>query len=180
MKDFETKNLKIRKFKIEDAKDVYTNLATDKRLRECLGYNIHKNIEETKAMINSYINEYEMNELVWAIEDKTKSQVIGYINAFEVSKQNKFCKFKFGIALDWVNTGFMEEALEEVLKYLFSEEKFKVVVSEFYDGCEKVATIKSHILEKVGMHREAILHNRKINYKTGIAENKIIYSIIIE
>ena len=30
MKDLETKNLKIRKFKIDDAEDIYQNLATEK------------------------------------------------------------------------------------------------------------------------------------------------------
>ena len=34
MKDLETKNLRIRKFKIEDAKDVYENLATEKKLAD--------------------------------------------------------------------------------------------------------------------------------------------------
>ena len=30
MKDLETENLRIRKFKIEDTEDVYNNLATEK------------------------------------------------------------------------------------------------------------------------------------------------------
>ena len=67
MKDLETKNLKIRKFQISDANDVHKYLATEEKLADCLDYNMHKNIEETKTMILSYIKEYEMNELVWAI-----------------------------------------------------------------------------------------------------------------
>ena len=59
MKDLETKNLRIRKFKIEDAKDVYENLATEKKLADSLDYNVHRNIEETKRVIFSYIKEYE-------------------------------------------------------------------------------------------------------------------------
>lgn len=42
---------------------------------------------------------------------------------------------------------------------------------------EKLTQIKSNILENVEMSKEAVLHNRKINQKTGLAENKIIYSI---
>ena len=177
MKDFETKNLKIRKFRIEDAGDVYKNLATEKELAECLGYNIHKSMQETETMISSYIKEYEMGELIWAIEDKTNSETIGFINAFERSDANKVCKFKFGIALNKANTGFMEEALKVIIDYLFNEKCFDVLVSEFYDGCKKLIQIKRNILENVGMTEEAVLHKRKINKKTGIAENKIIYSI---
>lgn len=36
MEEFETQNLKIRKFKLEDAEDVYKNLGTEKELFECL------------------------------------------------------------------------------------------------------------------------------------------------
>ncbi len=118
-----------------------------------------------------------MNELIWAIEEKSTSEVIGFINAFERSDANKVCKFKFGIALNKVDTGFMEEALKVIIDYLFNEKGFDVLISEFYDGCEKLTPIKREILEKVGLTEEAVLHKRKINEKTGVAENKVIYSI---
>lgn len=178
MKDLETKNLRIRKFKITDAKDVYKYLATEEKLADCLNYNIHKNIEETNLMINSYINEYEMNELVWAIEEKATNKVIGFINAQEISRTNKCCRIKFGIALRWVDSGYMEEALKTVIKYLFKEEKFNIIISNFYDGNNELTQIKEKALQGVGMIKEACLRNRKINQKTGKAENKIIYSIV--
>ena len=53
-----------------------------------------------------------------------------------------------------------------------------VIITEFYDGCEKLIKLKRKIIENVGMSEEAILHNRKINSKTGHRENKIIYSTI--
>lgn len=118
-----------------------------------------------------------MNELIWAIEEKSTSEVIGFINAVERSDSNKVCKFKFGIALNKVDTGFLEEALKVIIDYLFNEKDFNVLVSEFYDGCEKLTSIKRKILENLGMAEEAVLHKRKINKKTGIAENKVIYSI---
>ena len=52
-----------------------------------------------------------------------------------------------------------------------------VLITEFYDGCEKLIKLKRKIIENVGMSEEAILHNRKINSKTGRTENKVIYSI---
>lgn len=180
MKDLETKNLKIRKFQIGDTKDVYDNLATEEKLADCLEYNIHRNMEETKAMVTSYIKEYEMNELVWAIEEKTTNTVIGFINALEESRTHKCCKVKFGIGLKWVNTGYMEEALNKILEYLFNEEKFNLVSSNFYDGNIELTQIKEKMLQNVGMIKEACLRNRKINNKNGRVENRIIYSIIKE
>lgn len=178
MKEFETKDLKIRRFKIEDVPDVHKNLATVKRLTECLGYHIHKSIRETEVMVDSFIKESEMNEFVWAIEEKANSEVIGFINASERSDLNKVCKIKFGIALNKINSGYMEEALKIIINYLFNEKKFNVIVSESYDGYKELSDMKGKFLERAGMTKEAVLHKRKINDKTGLPENKIIYSII--
>ena len=57
MKDLETKNLNIRRFKLSDVEDVHKNLATEKQLEECLGYHVHSNLEETRMMVSSYIKE---------------------------------------------------------------------------------------------------------------------------
>lgn len=179
MEEFETKNLKIRKFKLEDAEDAYKNLGTEKELFECLGYNMHKTVRQTERMISSFIYENEkMNELIWAIEDKQKREVIGYINASERSEANRICKFKCGIALNLAQSGLLEEALKVVINYLLNTGKFDVIACEFFDGCKKIVEAKSKILENVGMVKEAVLHKRIINNKTGLAENKIIYSIV--
>lgn len=180
MKDLETKNLKIRKFKIGDTKDVYKNLATEEKLADCLGYGIHQNIEETKTMVTSYINEYEMNELVWAIEEQKTGTVVGFVNVIEKSKLNKCCRVKFGIGLNWANSKYMEEALNKVLEYLFYEEKFNLVIANFYDGNKELTQLKERMLQGVGMIKEACLRNRKINDKNGRPENKIVYSITKE
>lgn len=177
MKDLETKNLRIRKFKIEDAEDIYKNLATERKLEKCLGYKMHKNVEETKKMVASYIYEYEANELAWAIEEKQNNSAIGYINALEVSNLKEYCNIKFGIALKDIEKHYMEEALNCVLEYIFNEKNFNMVVSKFYDGNEEITKYKTAILEGIGMKKEAVLRNRKINEKTGIIENQVIYSI---
>ena len=177
MKDLETENLRIRKFKIEDAEDIYKNLATDRRLEDCLGYNVHQSVEQTRKMISSYIYEYEADELVWALEEKQNNSVVGYINALEFSDFNKYCNIKFGIELKFIEKHYMEEALTRVLEYIFNEKDFNMVVSEFCDGNKQVNDFKTTILEKLGMKKEAVLRNRKINEKTGFAENQVIYSI---
>ena len=177
MKDLETKNLKIRKFKIEDAEDIYENLATEKKLEKCLGYSIHQSVEQTRQMISSYIYEYEANELVWVIEEKQSNSAIGFINALEVSNLNKYCNIKFGIAFKYIEKHYMEEALNCVLEYIFSEKNFNMVVAKFCDGNKEITNYKTAILEGIGMKKEAVLRNRRINEKTGIIENQVIYSI---
>lgn len=177
MKDLETKNLKIRKFRIEDSEDVFKNLATESKLDKCLGYNKHQSVEQTKKVVSSYIYEYEADELVWAIEEKESNSVIGFINALEVSNLNKYCNIKFGIAFRYIEKRYMEEALNCVLEYIFKEKNLNMVVSKFYDGNKEIREFKEKILENIGMTKEAVLRNRKINEKTQIIENQVIYSI---
>lgn len=177
MKDLETENLRIRKFKIEDTEDIYNNLATEKKLEKCLGYNMHQDMEQTKQMILSYINEYDANELVWVIEEKKTNTAIGFINALEVSTLNQYCNMKFGIAFKYIEKHYMEEALNCVLEYIFNEKGLNMVVSKFYDGNEEITNFKTTILDTIGMKKEVVLRSRKINEKTGILENQVIYSI---
>ena len=121
MKDLETKNLKIRKFKMDDVEDVYKNLATIQELKNCSEYHIHKNIYETSAMVSSFIREYETGELALAVEEKATSTVIAYIRSLEVSLPDKRCDIKFGITFSKFNTNLIEEALNAVLDYLFNQ-----------------------------------------------------------
>ena len=142
-----------------------------------IAHHIDKDNHEVLSAKLFYENE-KMNELIWAIEDKKKHEVVGYINASERSEANRICKFKCGIALDLAESGLLEEALKVVINYLLKTGKFDVIISEFFDGCKKLVEAKSRILENVGMVKEAILHKRIINSKTGLAENKIIYSMV--
>ena len=59
MRDLETERTIIRKFRIEDAEDIYNNIANIKKLEDCYNYNMHKNVEETRIIVASSIKEYE-------------------------------------------------------------------------------------------------------------------------
>ncbi len=179
MKDLETQNLRIRKFKIEDTMNVYENLVKEEELKDKLSESIHT-IDEARMQVYSFIKEYEMNEFVWAIEEKKSNIVIGYIRSIESSKVNRCCEIHFSIGYKWTDSNYMEEALGEVIDYLFNVEKFSIIISKFCDGNKELAKNKSATLENVGMMKEAVLRNRKINERTGISENKIVYSIVEE
>ena len=71
----------------------------------------------------------------------------------------------------------MEESLEKVFEYLFEEENFYIIISNFYDGNKKLTKVKERMLQGAGIVKEACLRNRKINPKNGRSENRIVYSI---
>ena len=180
MKDLETSNLRIRKFRMEDTEEIYKNLVAIDELEDCYNYNMYTSFEEVKMIIISSIREYELGEPVWAIEEKNTNIIIGYIKANEISVKNKICNLNFGIGVKWIDKGLLEEALEKVINFLMYEEGFYTIISKFYDGNEWLKNIKIKVLESIGMKQEAKLRNRKINTKTGRAENLIVYSILKE
>lgn len=180
MRDLETERTIIRKFRIEDAEDIYNNIANIKKLEDCYNYNMHKNVEETRIIVASSIKEYELGEPVWAIEEKESGIVVGYIRTDEMSTKNKVCKLNFGIGMKWTEKGLLEEALMEVINYLVYEEDFNTIVSKFYDGHDLIKKVKTRVLKNIGMKQEATLRNRKINDKTGVSENLLIFSILKE
>lgn len=180
MEDLETERLKIRKFEMEDAVDVYKNLATINEFEDCYNCNVYNSIEEIKINIYSSIKEYELGEPVWAIEEKANNSVIGYIKANEISTKNKVCKLNFGIGIKWAEDGLLEEALEAVINFLMCKKGFLLIISKFYDGNEWLKNTKTRVLKNIGMKQEAKLRNRKINTKTGKTENLIIFSILKE
>ena len=177
MKDLETERTRIRKFRIEDAEDIYNNIATIKKLEDCYNYNMHKNVEETRGIILSSIKEYELGEPIWAIEEKKSGIVVGYIKATEISKENGRCNLNFGIGLKWLKDKLLEESIEEAMNYLMYEEGISIIICKFYDSNEFIRKTRNNILKNIGMRQEAILRNRKINNKTGKPENLIIFSI---
>lgn len=176
MKEIETENLRIRKPKIEDVEQVYKNIASVKDLMECLNSKVHQNIEETKRMIQSAILECEVGEPMWSIESKKDKEVIGYIMSTKISKKNKRCELSFAMAFKWWDTELLEEALGEVIKYLLLEE-FDIVICDFYACSEKTTKYKSKVLENIGMTREAVLRDRRINRETGEKQGLVVYSI---
>ena len=62
------------------------------------------------------------------------------------------------------------------MSHLF-EKGFDVISYECCDGSE-LYKINEKVLEYTDFEKEAILHNRIVNEKTGEKNNKVIYSII--
>ena len=53
--NLETDRLILRKFKIEDAEDMYNNWASNSEVTKYLSWETHLNIEKTKEILKSWI-----------------------------------------------------------------------------------------------------------------------------
>lgn len=174
MKELETSRLLLRKFKMSDARQVYEDIATDEKLEKFMDFQIHTSLQETEMIVESNIHDFDSYETIWAMEEKSSHKVIGYIKIANFSLKNKMCKLLWGTGSKWWDEGYTEEALKEVISYLFTEHPFEMISVEFYS--DNVAW--NDILEKVGMQRDACLRNRRINPTTGEFDDLVIYSIL--
>lgn len=174
MKNFETQRLKIRKFSLKDVNESYNNFAGDEEISEHLNYRAHINAMETKSLIMSAIKEYDSQMPVWAIEEKMSKKVIGFIRVVNVCQSNNMCECIWSIGEKWHEKGMSQEALKEVLNYLFTKENYEIITTYYYCNCKE----HEDTLIQLGMKKDAELRNRRKNSKTGEFENLIIYSIM--
>ena len=63
--------------------------------------------------------------------------------------------------------------MKSVIEHLIIDKDFNVVTYEYYSNMDE---INKPILEDIGMKKEAVLKERKIDEKTGEKLDRIIYS----
>ena len=97
----ETKRLLLRSLKQSDAIDIFENWASDEDFPKYMTWSAHKNIEETKKIVDMWIKEYEDQIDVVKIVDDIPE--IGYL-----------------IMKKYWNNGYMSEACNCVINYIFT------------------------------------------------------------
>ena len=131
MKDIvlETNGLILRKFNIFDAEDMFYNWANDEEVTKYMTWNPHVDIEQTKIILNYWINEYKENNAIrFAIVEKASNQVIGSIDVVDFINDNP--EVGYCLSRKHWNKGYMKEALSRFISYLFNDLGFSKIVIE--------------------------------------------------
>ena len=81
-KTLETSRLILRKFNENDYIKMFDNWANDEKVTKYVSFNPHKNYNETKQIINEWINEYSNGSYNWVVELKDNHEIIGNISVF--------------------------------------------------------------------------------------------------
>lgn len=170
--NLETDRLILRKFKIEDAEDMYNNWASDKKAHEYLTYEPHSNVEKTKEIIKSWIENYNSNCYRWAIALKENNQVIGSIKAAKIDNDIEMVNIGYYISRKYWNKGITSEAFQRIIKFFFEEVKLNRIEAthnekNIYSG---------KVMLKCDLKKEGVLRDG-VKDNSGIA-NCLIYSIL--
>ena len=140
-----TQNLILRKFKKEDAADVF-EYSSDFEVLEFLPWDGYKSVEEAKEDI---ISTYWSIPNYYAIE--LNSKIIGCID-INLKTEHEKAGFGYMINRKYWGKGYMTEALSAVLGILFEKVELNRVESTHYAGNEA----SGRVMIKCGMKFEGI------------------------
>lgn len=105
-------------WKEDDLEDFY-EYAKVEGVGEMAGWPHHKSIEESKRILESFINEQD----VYALYYKQNQKVIGSLGVHDRDKVDGFGENQkeigYVLSKDYWNQGIMTEAVKEVIKYCF-------------------------------------------------------------
>lgn len=135
----ETKKLIIDKLRKEDKVDYFNNISHDKRVLETFICTYQENIE------NFNFDDYLDRNGIFAIRLKESGKLIGILTEFLV--EGKTIEIGYGIGSNYWNQGYVTEAVEAFIPYLFKERGFDTV----YASCFIDNPASKRVMEKVGM-----------------------------
>lgn len=169
----ETERLILRRLHEDDAKQMYENWASDKKVVTYLTWPVHKNIEVTKNILIEWMEQYNQNNYYqWGIEIADTNQLIGTISVVNQIEKINSMEIGYCIGSKWWNQGYTSEALKAVIDYLFNEV-----------GCYRVDAKhdprnphSGDVMKKCGMKYEGTLRQYDVN-NLGICD-VCYYSIL--
>ena len=167
MKEFETEELILRKFKVEDADEIYESWIKGKLLKDIIGFEPIGGLNEVKRIVKSNIKETEWGEPRWVIQEKKTKKLIGYIATREISRKNKVCRIIFNITdCNPKSVEYLKESLQKICNYLLNEDGFDMVYTKICNPKSEKSKFKINVLEEIGMKLEGKLREMT-NSKNG-------------
>ena len=150
----ETDRLVLRRFRSEDAEDMYENWASDPEVTRFLTWPTHSDVDVSKAVLADWIPKYKDGGFFnWAMEYKDTGKVIGNISVVRLIESIDAAEMGYCMSRAYWGQGLMPEALRAVMDYLFD-----VVGLNRVAACHDANNPKSgRVMEKAGMKLEGIL-----------------------
>ena len=88
MREIETKRLFLRKLRKDDAESIFRNWASDSEVAKYVTWSAHKDINETKAILDMWLAEYDNDNCYrYGIENKADGELIGMIECSRLSSR---------------------------------------------------------------------------------------------
>lgn len=167
-----TNRLTLRRITLDDVPSIYSNLKSDERVTDNLAKG-HKNSEETLAMVQEIISQYENPFFYsWGIELNESKELIGLTDLYDFDPDEMKCCVGYEFGYNWWNKGYGTEVLKAVLDFAFN----LVKVREISAAHNTDNPASGRVMEKAGMQKDHIEENMITNAK-GQSKDCVIYII---
>lgn len=171
----ETARLILRRFRTEDAEQMYHNWASEDEVTRFLTWPTHPNADITRQIIGQWIKEYEKNDYYnWAIELKETGEIIGSISVVSIREDISEAMLGYCMGTKWWGKEIMPEAGGAVIKYLFEQ----IGANRIGATHDKNNPKSGRVMQKLGMTYEGTLRRAEFNNQ-GIVD-VVHYSILKE
>ncbi len=162
----QTPRLQLRAFSEEDYTQVFF-LRSDKEVNRYIKRVYPKKIEEAITFVNKIQSSMKNGENVnWAICQKEDLKMMGSICLWNFSADHKIGEVGYDLHPDYQNQGFMNEAMQTVLKFGFEELQLDHITAYTHHSNEN----SINLLKKHGF---VIQHDKK----DAGNKNNIIFSL---
>ena len=170
----ETERLILRKFKEDDAVDMFKNWASDSEVTKYLTWSAHSTVEVSRQITDLWVSEYcNMEHYQWAIELKEIGEVIGSIGLVNIDNDNENCEIGYCMGKAFWGKGIMTEAFSEIINFLFKEIGFERLGARH--DVDNPAS--GRVMEKSGLKYEGTLRKSCRDNKGNLVDCKY-YSIL--
>ena len=137
MKELRTERLIIRPWSIEDLDDFY-EYAKDDRVGPNAGWPVHENKGQSRKILESFIQDEEVNAIVLREENK----VIGSVGLHRIRNQGdlqdeQIKEIGYVLSPYYWGNGYVPEVVREVLRYGFEELKLDRIWCMHFDFNER-------------------------------------------
>ncbi len=139
-----TERMVLRRYRPEDADDLYRYLGTDPAMYQYSGWNPYATLEMARATVQGFIDRYkDAQTYSWVMD--IDDVIIGTIGAYDY--HNSQIEVGFSVVPGWQGRGLATEAMRKVLEYLTENEGIPRVMA--WCAAENVGSRR--VLEKAGM-----------------------------
>ena len=146
-KEIRTERLMLRRFRMEDAEEVYKNYGSDPEVGKYIAYRPCKTIESSIAFVSIHEIQYlEVPDFYgWAVD--LNGEVVGSVGLFHINKEEGSCEIGMSLGSKWWNNGYMTEAVSALIKFAFEEMEAKRVYGSHHIDNKA----SGRVMQKCGM-----------------------------
>lgn len=161
------KNLVLRKFKMEDATDMFNNWLGDEEVAKYMLYPLYNSIEDVEQNGMKFFVD---NDEVYAIE--YENEVVGSFT-YNINKKHNFVQIGFLLGTKFQNKKIMTNTLQYFLDKAKNED-VNLIIAEVME--ENIPSSK--LLEKNGFKLDGIIR-KKYKDRYGVYQNIKVYTYLI-